>query len=322
MQRKDKNGNIEIYYPITNLENVVGSNTLSKNGHTHVKSEVGLSNVDNTSDDIKNVYSATRLTTARTINGVSFNGTADITIYDATKEPKIPVSTTEQYFRGDKTWQNLASAVRTTTLLGLSTATSNTISASDTILSAFGKLQAQASKKLSLSGGTMTGNITMNSYKVISSAIPTSDNDYTNKKYVDGCVDSNKEYIDDQTEDTKDYINEQISKKQDKLISGTNIKTVNGESLLGDGNITISGGAGGLRIEDAFEFDSKMYSGLFLQYENGEYVFKPGECGDYYMHFDGVEMFIHPIGIMIDEATNKRYKIVVIDGEQTLQEVA
>ena len=31
--------------------------------------------------------------------------------------------------------------------------------------------------------------------------------------------------------------------KQDKLVSGTNIKTINNESLLGSGNITISGGA-------------------------------------------------------------------------------
>ena len=33
-----------------------------------------------------------------------------------------------------------------------------------------------------------------------------------------------------------------ISSKQDKLISGTNIKTINGTSILGSGNITISGG--------------------------------------------------------------------------------
>ena len=31
---------------------------------------------------------------------------------------------------------------------------------------------------------------------------------------------------------------------QDKLVSGTNIKTINGESILGSGNITISGGSG------------------------------------------------------------------------------
>lgn len=32
--------------------------------------------------------------------------------------------------------------------------------------------------------------------------------------------------------------------KQDKLVSGTNIKTINGESILGSGNITIGGGSG------------------------------------------------------------------------------
>lgn len=36
-----------------------------------------------------------------------------------------------------------------------------------------------------------------------------------------------------------------ISGKQDKLVSGTNIKTINGTSILGSGNITISGGSSG-----------------------------------------------------------------------------
>ena len=35
-----------------------------------------------------------------------------------------------------------------------------------------------------------------------------------------------------------------IATKQDKLVSGTNIKTINGESILGSGNITIGGGSG------------------------------------------------------------------------------
>lgn len=35
-----------------------------------------------------------------------------------------------------------------------------------------------------------------------------------------------------------------ISGKQDKLVSGSNIKTINGQSLLGEGDITISGGNG------------------------------------------------------------------------------
>ena len=38
----------------------------------------------------------------------------------------------------------------------------------------------------------------------------------------------------------KSYVDTQINKKQDTLTSGTNIKTVNGQSLLGRGNIEIS----------------------------------------------------------------------------------
>ncbi len=37
-------------------------------------------------------------------------------------------------------------------------------------------------------------------------------------------------------------VNEIIDDKQDNLVSGTNIKTINGNSLLGSGDITISGG--------------------------------------------------------------------------------
>ena len=35
-----------------------------------------------------------------------------------------------------------------------------------------------------------------------------------------------------------------IKGKQDNLVSGTNIKTINSQSLLGSGNIVISGGGG------------------------------------------------------------------------------
>ena len=38
---------------------------------------------------------------------------------------------------------------------------------------------------------------------------------------------------------------EEVSAKQDTLVSGTNIKTINGNSILGSGNISIQGGGGG-----------------------------------------------------------------------------
>jgi hypothetical protein len=50
------------------------------------KAAVGLGNVDNTADAAKAVLSASKLTTARNINGVAFDGTAAITVTDATKQ--------------------------------------------------------------------------------------------------------------------------------------------------------------------------------------------------------------------------------------------
>ena len=44
------------------------------------KSMVGLGRVDDTADSAKNVFSATKLTTARTIGGVSFTGLANINL--------------------------------------------------------------------------------------------------------------------------------------------------------------------------------------------------------------------------------------------------
>lgn len=58
-------------------------------------------------------------------------------------EPVIAPGTAAQYWRGDKTWQDLAADVRAAPLTGLSTATSAAITAADTLLAALGKLQAQ-----------------------------------------------------------------------------------------------------------------------------------------------------------------------------------
>ncbi len=43
---------------------------------------------------------------------------------------------------------------------------------------------------------------------------------------------------------TKSEIDSKIGNKQDTLISGTNIKTINGNDILGEGNIEIQGGGG------------------------------------------------------------------------------
>lgn len=54
---------------------------------------------------------------------------------------------TEKYWRGDKTWRDFFTDVRAATLTGLSTATNAVVTATDTVLAAIGKLQAQVSAK-------------------------------------------------------------------------------------------------------------------------------------------------------------------------------
>ena len=41
---------------------------------------------------------------------------------------------------------------------------------------------------------------------------------------------------------SKEQTDTKLSSKQDRLVSGTNIKTINNQSLLGAGNINITGG--------------------------------------------------------------------------------
>ena len=67
--------------------------------------------------------------------------------------------------------------------------------------------------------------------------------------------------------------------KQDLLVSGTNIKTINNESLLGSGNITIQGGGGG----------SVIGTGSFSIDTNGHLIVELPDAVDnpYYINNNG-----------------------------------
>lgn len=67
---------------------------------TLTSADVGLGNVNNTADSAKSVASAATLTTARTINGVSFNGSANITITDSTKQATLVSGTSIKTVNG------------------------------------------------------------------------------------------------------------------------------------------------------------------------------------------------------------------------------
>lgn len=62
-----------------------------------------------------------------------------------------------------------------------------------------------------------------------------------------------------------------LSTKQDTLVSGTNIKTINGASLLGPGNIVIEGGGGGGSENIAAEYSASA------TYAVGDYCIYDGQ---------------------------------------------
>lgn len=85
-----------------------------------------------------------------------------------------------------------------------------------------------------------------------------SDNKYTTFTYIEGKTQfydiqlglkANKDDVYSKNDIyTKTEVDNKNATKQDTLISGTNIKTINGNDILGEGNIEIQGGGGGTTI--------------------------------------------------------------------------
>lgn len=79
-------------------------------------------------------------------------------------EPSIAAASgtpADQYWRGDKSWRDFATDVRAAVLTGLSLATNAAVSATDSVLVAIGKLQAQLANYLPLAGGSVNGTLTV-----------------------------------------------------------------------------------------------------------------------------------------------------------------
>ncbi|BCR26629.1 phage tail protein [Aquipseudomonas alcaligenes] len=72
------------------------------------------------------------------------------------KQANIAEGSTAQYWRGDKTWREFAADVRASVLTGLSTATNAAVVATDSLLVAIGKLQAQVNSKLNATANAVS----------------------------------------------------------------------------------------------------------------------------------------------------------------------
>ena len=84
-----------------------------------------------------------------------------------------------------------------------------------------------------------------------------------------------QDYVDSQIQ----KVEGEIAKKQDILESGTNIKTINGESILGSGNIDISGGGGDANVvqvatkSELPNIGGSAHTVYFVKDENATYRF-------------------------------------------------
>jgi hypothetical protein len=130
-----------------------------------------------------------------------------------------------------------ASRVRAVVLTGLSLATNAVISATDTVLSAFGKLQAQITANLS----TLTSHTSNTS------------NPHATTKAQVGL--GNADNTSDANKPVSTATQTALNAKQDTLISGTNIKTINGTSVLGSGDIVTS-------VQLSYRHDFNVYDYL------------------------------------------------------------
>jgi hypothetical protein len=89
---------------------IVADGTMNKAYTAAEKTKLAAITGTNTGDQTSvsgNAGTATQLATPRNINGVAFDGTANITVADVTKEPAIIAGSSAQYWRGDKTMQTL-----------------------------------------------------------------------------------------------------------------------------------------------------------------------------------------------------------------------
>lgn len=87
------------------------------------------------------------------------------------------------------------------------------------------------------------GTVSANTYYIITDATPIDISNYWTSAQTQSAITASVSGKASQSD--LETVSGQVANKQDTLVSGTNIKTINNESLLGSGNIDIQGGGGG-----------------------------------------------------------------------------
>lgn len=173
----------------------LGSTSISLgNSSGDVTTVAGLSSVTSTSFVgalTGNASTATTLETARNINGVSFNGSANITVKASTTNTLGLTSGGNLAFSSGTTWDGGTSGVTiglSTTPTGLTSINGISVSGSSGTFLTTASTSSSLTSVGTLTGLTMGGNIAMGTNKITGLGDPTSDQDAATKKYVDDRV--------------------------------------------------------------------------------------------------------------------------------------
>lgn len=137
------------------------SGSLNFNGSTNVSAILTLANSGITAGTYLKVTVDTKGRVTAGINPSTLSGVGitdaytktEITTLLSAKEALISTGSSSQYWNGLKAWTDFATSVRAAILTGLSTSTNTAITATDSLLVAIGKLQAQIT-------ATAAGNVT------------------------------------------------------------------------------------------------------------------------------------------------------------------
>jgi hypothetical protein len=181
----------------------------------------------------------------------------------ATKENTVTAGTTAQYYRGDKTFQTLdKTAVGLDNVDNTSDANKPVSTATQTALNAkqntitTGTISQYFRGDLSLATLDKTA-VGLGNVANVDTTTTANITDVSNKRFI---TDAQQTVLSNTsgTNTGDNAVNSQYSglatSKQDTLVSGTNIKTINGDSILGSGNIVTSGISNSQSIVNALIF--------------------------------------------------------------------
>lgn len=296
------------------------------NPHNVTKAQVGLVNVDNTADSVKKVLSATKLTTARKINGISFDGSKDITIADVTKIPTsqkgaaggvaeldengfVPSSQLpsyvddiiEGYYYNNKFYKETAHSTEITSETGKIYVDINT----DLTYRWSGTKYVEVSKSLAL-GETSSTAYAGNKGKKNAEDIASLKERMTS-------AENNKASI--------EYVDNETAKKVDKETYNTEMSTksdlING--IVPDTQLPYYNKTQNIYIDGFL-----LYPTTFVDVDkNGKVILRADGSGEYllYVPLDGIPRIKYMGNVVTDEATGKSYSFTVSDGVAVAKQI-